>query len=257
MNTTGRWRACPSSSASAPSTGFRSCKSPISSPTGNANARSGGGADGAFHSQSGRIHTHDLRRRSRDDGLRRARQRRVRPTPTSCVSIRNVSPGCLRLERCDCGEQLDAALEMIEQADTGAGYMFDEGRGIGLLNKTARIAAGRGADTVEANHALGFAADLRDYSAGAHILSTGGAPVRLMTTIRTSCSAGKLRAPVAERVPVEAVPRSANRNYLQNRAPSSPPAFPRRDNRTPTKPGAEGRVTKEEVTGGTWFPLFR
>jgi 3,4-dihydroxy 2-butanone 4-phosphate synthase/GTP cyclohydrolase II len=124
-------------------------------------------------------------------------------------------------ERCDCGEQLDAALTMIGQA--GAGilvYMFDEGRGIGLLNKIRAYALqDQGHDTVEANHALGFAADMRDYRAGARILSDLGArQVRLMTN-----NPDKVRQleqyglTVIERIPIEIAPRKSNRDYLRTK----------------------------------------
>ena len=124
-------------------------------------------------------------------------------------------------ERCDCGEQLDAALEMIEQAQRGVlVYMFDEGRGIGLLNKIRAYALqDEGHDTVEANHALGFAADMRDYSAGAHILfDLGVRKVRLMTNNPDKVQAlESYGLDVVERVAVEAPPRSANRGYLQTK----------------------------------------
>jgi 3,4-dihydroxy 2-butanone 4-phosphate synthase/GTP cyclohydrolase II len=124
-------------------------------------------------------------------------------------------------ERCDCGEQLDAALAMIEEAAAGVlVYMFDEGRGIGLLNKIRAYALqDQGHDTVEANHALGFAADMRDYSAGAHILfDLGVRDVRLMTNNPEKVQAlEKYGLRVVERIPVEAVPRSANRGYLQTK----------------------------------------
>ena len=124
-------------------------------------------------------------------------------------------------ERCDCGEQLEAALEMIEQAGRGVlVYMFDEGRGIGLLNKIRAYALqDQGHDTVEANHALGFAADMRDYSAGAHILfDLGVREVRLMTNNPEKVQALETYGlEVIERVPVEAAPRSANREYLRTK----------------------------------------
>jgi 3,4-dihydroxy 2-butanone 4-phosphate synthase/GTP cyclohydrolase II len=124
-------------------------------------------------------------------------------------------------ERCDCGEQLDSALEMIERAGSGVlVYMFDEGRGIGLLNKIRAYALqDDGHDTVEANHALGFAADMRDYSAGARILTDLGVrQVRLMTNNPDKVQAlESYGLTVVERVPVEALPRSANRNYLQTK----------------------------------------
>jgi 3,4-dihydroxy 2-butanone 4-phosphate synthase/GTP cyclohydrolase II len=124
-------------------------------------------------------------------------------------------------ERCDCGEQLDAALSMIEQAGSGVlVYMFDEGRGIGLLNKIRAYALqDRGHDTVEANHALGFAADMRDYSAGAHILNDLGARrVRLMTNNPDKVAAlADYGLEVVERVAVEVPPREANRRYLDTK----------------------------------------
>ena len=124
-------------------------------------------------------------------------------------------------ERCDCGEQLDAALEMIDEAGRGVlVYMFDEGRGIGLLNKIRAYALqDEGHDTVEANHALGFAADMRDYSAGAHILfDLGIRKVRLMTNNPEKVQAlERYGLEVVERVAVEAPPRNANRGYLQTK----------------------------------------
>lgn len=124
-------------------------------------------------------------------------------------------------ERCDCGEQLEAAMTMIEAAGCGViVYMFDEGRGIGLLNKIRAYALqDQGHDTVEANHALGFAADMRDYKAGAHILfDLGARKVRLMTNNPDKVAAlERYGLAVVERVAVEVPPRDANRKYMETK----------------------------------------
>jgi len=124
-------------------------------------------------------------------------------------------------ERCDCGEQLDAALTMIGKTGNGVlVYMFDEGRGIGLLNKIRAYALqDQGQDTVEANHALGFAADMRDYKAGADILlDLGVREVRLMTNNPDKVrQLGKYGLTVVERVPVEVAPGKSNRGYLNTK----------------------------------------
>jgi 3,4-dihydroxy 2-butanone 4-phosphate synthase/GTP cyclohydrolase II len=121
-------------------------------------------------------------------------------------------------ERCDCGEQLDRALSMIEQAGTGVlVYMFDEGRGIGLLNKVRAYALqDQGHDTVEANHELGYAADMRDYKAGAHILfDLGVHNVRLMTNNPDKVQAlARYGLTVTERLAIEVPPRKSNLAYL-------------------------------------------
>jgi len=121
--------------------------------------------------------------------------------------------------RCDCGEQLQAALERIDAEGAGVLlYMRQEGRGIGLLNKLkAYELQEQGLDTVEANVELGFAPDLRDYGIGAQILvDLGLTSIRIMTNNpRKLVGLEGYGLTLTERVPLEMKPTRANLNYLR------------------------------------------
>ncbi|MDE3194180.1 MAG: bifunctional 3,4-dihydroxy-2-butanone-4-phosphate synthase/GTP cyclohydrolase II [Chloroflexota bacterium] len=119
--------------------------------------------------------------------------------------------------RCDCGDQIDAALKRI--AEEGRGvllYLRQEGRGIGLMNKLrAYELQDQGLDTVEANERLGFKADHREYGIGVQILmDLGVRRAKILTNNPQKASLSLYGFEVVERIPLEVEPREANRAYL-------------------------------------------
>jgi len=124
-------------------------------------------------------------------------------------------------ERCDCGDQLQFALDTIGRYGTGIViYQLQEGRGIGLMNKLlAYQLQDSGHDTVEANHHLGFEADQRNYDLCAAVLRHFGIlRVRLMTNNPQKFDAlAAAGIQVVERIPIEIPPSDSTKRYLKTK----------------------------------------
>ena len=144
-------------------------------------------------------------------------------TPFGETPIVRVHSECLTGDalgslKCDCGEQLETALNLINKNGGMVIYLRQEGRGIGLFNKVNAYALqDKGADTVEANHQLGFEADMRDFSIVSKILKHFNiSKIKLLTNNPKKLNEIK-DIEIVERVEIKIEPNQYNQNYLETK----------------------------------------
>ncbi|MDX2473227.1 MAG: bifunctional 3,4-dihydroxy-2-butanone-4-phosphate synthase/GTP cyclohydrolase II [Candidatus Krumholzibacteria bacterium] len=147
----------------------------------------------------------------------------IKPDEKTLVRVHSecMTGDLFHSQRCDCGQQMEAALRAIEKNGSGVFlYMRQEGRGIGLVNKMkAYNLQDLGADTVEANEKLGFPADLRDYGLGAQILrDLGVRRMKLMTNNpRKIVGLESYGLEIVDRIPLQIEPNLNNAKYLKTK----------------------------------------
>jgi len=151
-------------------------------------------------------------------------QGEIRPDQATLVRVHSecMTGDTFGSLRCDCGEQLRAAMKLIQEEGTGVIlYMRQEGRGIGLANKIRAYALQdhEKLDTVQANERLGFPADARDFGVGMHILKTLGVGKMRLLTNNPAKRAGLdgYGLEIVERLPIEILPNEKNLEYLRTK----------------------------------------
>ena len=144
--------------------------------------------------------------------------KKIPPIPYVRIHSECLTGDALGSLKCDCGAQLEYALKTINEKGGMVIYLRQEGRGIGLFNKVNAYALqDKGLDTVQANHQLGFEADMRDFSIVEEILKHFGIDKIYLLTNNPRKIATFKEIEVVKRIPIKISPNPHNENYLQTK----------------------------------------